>query len=297
MSEMSDPFTTGSVTSKDGTRIGYRRYGVGPGIVLVQGAMGTVEQFSGLALALSDAFSVYVPERRGRGLSPLPFRPGHTVQRDVEDLAAILAETGAQNVFGLSSGALIALAAARQLPAIQRLAIFEPPLFSRHPFPAADLQRFEEAIARNDPASALTAAGKAVQLVPIVKVLPAWVMTALTNRMIAAEDRRGPGNEPSLREIVLTLQYDFRIVSELHGQENGWKDLRVPVLLLGGGLSPSYMKSDLDTLEAILPHATRFTFPKLDHGSAWDPHPQRNRHGDPPAVAAQLRRFFTSWTT
>jgi hypothetical protein len=34
-------FTTGTVTSRDGTKIGYRQSGHGPGIVLVQGAMGT----------------------------------------------------------------------------------------------------------------------------------------------------------------------------------------------------------------------------------------------------------------
>src|SRR5574337_1488891 len=86
-------YTTDSVISADGTSIGYRQYGQGPGIVLVQGAMGSVQNFSILAEALSESFTVYVPERRGRGLSPLPYREDHTIKRDVEDLEALLAKT------------------------------------------------------------------------------------------------------------------------------------------------------------------------------------------------------------
>jgi hypothetical protein len=40
---------TEHVVSRDGTRIGYRQVGVGPGLVLVQGAMGTMHNFSELA--------------------------------------------------------------------------------------------------------------------------------------------------------------------------------------------------------------------------------------------------------
>lgn len=62
-------YTEASVISKDGTKIGYRKYGHGPSIILVQGAMGTVFNYHELAKALSNDFTVYVPERRGRGLS------------------------------------------------------------------------------------------------------------------------------------------------------------------------------------------------------------------------------------
>ena len=63
------PYTTGSVTSADGTRVGYRRFGRGPGVVLVHGGMQAAQNFSALAVELSDAFTVVVPDRRGRGLS------------------------------------------------------------------------------------------------------------------------------------------------------------------------------------------------------------------------------------
>src|SRR5579862_9261246 len=81
---------TASVVSRDGTRIGYRRIGSGPGVVLIQGAMGTEHNFSELAAQLADHFTIYLPDRRGRGLSPRPYDPDYTVTRDVEDLEALL---------------------------------------------------------------------------------------------------------------------------------------------------------------------------------------------------------------
>jgi pimeloyl-ACP methyl ester carboxylesterase len=62
-------YTIGSVTSKDGTTIGYRQLGSGPGITLLHGAEGASQHVMKLGFALSDAFTVYIPDRRGRGLS------------------------------------------------------------------------------------------------------------------------------------------------------------------------------------------------------------------------------------
>src|SRR5947209_3157702 len=86
-------YTTGSVTSADGTTIGYCQYGHGPGIVLVQGAMGSAYNFKQLAEQLADTFTVYVPDRRGRAMSDLPYSKDYSIQKDVEDLGALLAKT------------------------------------------------------------------------------------------------------------------------------------------------------------------------------------------------------------
>ena len=102
------------VESADGTPIAYERLGTGPGVVLVQGAMGTVRTFRDLSTCLATQMTVYVAERRGRGASGPP-GARYGVDREVEDLAAILAATGSQRVFGLSSGAMITLHAARTL--------------------------------------------------------------------------------------------------------------------------------------------------------------------------------------
>ena len=107
---MIEPVTTApeslaidEVTSKDGTTIGYRRLGSGPGVVVLHGAMESSRSHVQLAEALADAFTVYLPDRRGRGLSG-PYAAGHTVATDIADMDALLAKTGAQLVFGVSSG-------------------------------------------------------------------------------------------------------------------------------------------------------------------------------------------------
>ena len=130
-----------NVISKDGTNIGYLKYGDnGPGILLVQGTMGSVENFRELAENLADTFTVYVVERRGRGISG-PTGTRYGIDREVEDLEVVLDKTKAEGVFGLSSGAIISLEAARRLSSIKKLAIFEPPLFTSATLPRKLLDR------------------------------------------------------------------------------------------------------------------------------------------------------------
>jgi len=99
-----EPYTTDAVASSDSTRISYRRFGRGPGVVLIHGGMSSAHNHLELALALADAFSVYVPDRRGRCASG-SFGDGYSIQKEVEDLDAVLTKTGAQNVFGVSVSA------------------------------------------------------------------------------------------------------------------------------------------------------------------------------------------------
>ncbi|HMA34289.1 MAG TPA: alpha/beta hydrolase, partial [Chloroflexia bacterium] len=70
--------TTGSVTSPDGTPIGYRQVGHGPGLVILHGAMSGGDHHMQLAAALADAHTVYLPDRRGRGQSG-PYRAGSVI--------------------------------------------------------------------------------------------------------------------------------------------------------------------------------------------------------------------------
>ena len=60
---------TGSVTSRDGTLIGYRQLGDGTEVVLLHGAGQSSANLLALARALMDCFTVYVPDRRGRGMN------------------------------------------------------------------------------------------------------------------------------------------------------------------------------------------------------------------------------------
>ena len=141
------PYTTGSVTSRDGTVIAYRQLGRGRGLLLVHGGMQASQNFMRLGTALADAFTLYIPDRRGRGLSG-PHGDRYSITKECEDIDALVSGCCVQNVFGLSSGALISLQAALTLPAIKKVALYEPPLSIDHSSPIAWITRFDREIAQ-----------------------------------------------------------------------------------------------------------------------------------------------------
>jgi pimeloyl-ACP methyl ester carboxylesterase len=93
-------YTKGSVTSKDGTIIGYRQMGSGPGIILLHGGINASQHLMKLGNLLSDEFTVYIPDRRGRGMSG-PIGEDYSIEKEDEDLDALLKKTGTHYVFGL----------------------------------------------------------------------------------------------------------------------------------------------------------------------------------------------------
>ncbi|MFD0697711.1 alpha/beta fold hydrolase [Paenibacillus sp. GCM10027628] len=113
------PYTTSSVISRDGTAIGYRQFGQGPGIVVVHGANLSSQNLMQLAQRLADAFTVYVPDRRGRGLRG-PFGEDYGIRKEVEDLETLLTQTGAHYVFGISSGGSLHLKQRSHCPLFAR---------------------------------------------------------------------------------------------------------------------------------------------------------------------------------
>jgi pimeloyl-ACP methyl ester carboxylesterase len=282
------PISMHSITSADGTRIGYRSLGHGPGVVLVHGTMSSGENHIQLAEALADAFTVIVPDRRGRGLSG-PYRGVEGIQSEVDDLDAVLAETDAHYAFGVSSGAIILLQAALSLPAIRKVAIFEPPLFDDDAAPTAILARFDAEIARGRVAEALVTAMKGARMgPPIFGLLPRWLLVRLTSRFMASQDAHASGSYVPMRALAPTMHYDFRLVAELSGKLESLRAIETETLLLGGSKSPAYLKAALDRLETVLPEARRVELQGVGHAASWN----SDIGGKPEPVAEELRRFF-----
>jgi alpha-beta hydrolase superfamily lysophospholipase len=95
--------TTGLVVSADGTKIGYRRLGRGSSVILLHGGVNASQHMMKLGQALADAFTVYLPDRRGRGMSGA-YGPTYSIKREDEDLAALVEHTGAECVRPRCSG-------------------------------------------------------------------------------------------------------------------------------------------------------------------------------------------------
>ena len=282
---MPERYTTDSVISTDGTTIGYRQLGQGPGVIVLHGAASSGYNHVQLAEALADTFTIYLPDR-GRGLSG-SFGKDYSVQTEVENLDALLTKTGADNVFGVSSGAIILLQAALTLLAIHKVAIYEPPLLVKDP--AAVLTRFDEEMAQGKVAAAMVTAMKAAQMgPPIFNYIPNWLFERLTMMMMAGEEKNSKSEYITMRMLASTMHYDSQLVVEMAGKLESFNTIRAEMLLLGGSKSPAYLKAGLDALEKILPQAKRIEFPGLGHAASWN----TDRGGQPEPVAQELRRFF-----
>jgi pimeloyl-ACP methyl ester carboxylesterase len=287
---MTSPVTVHSVTSKDGTVIGYRRLGHGPGLVILHGMAESSESHIELAAALADTCTVYLPDRRGRGLSGA-YEAGSGMAREVEDLDAVLTQTGAHDVFAVSAGALVTLHAALTSPSIERLAIFDPPFIVNGSPSSAFLTRYDRQIAEGNVAAALVTAMKATEMGPgLMRAMPDWMIEPLTRRMVAREDRLAKPGDVTMRMLAPTLHYDFQLVIESEGALDRFRDIRASLLLLGGSKSPRYFQRSLDALATVFPNARRLTFKGLGHEGSGN----ARWRGKPLVVAEELRRFFRS---
>lgn len=246
--------------------------------------MADVHAYRRLALALSSSFTVITAERRGRGMSPLAFTPDHTITRDVEDLDAIMTATGATGLFGLSSGAVIALEVTRTLSRVQRLAVYEPPFYTggidrdRSHRLNSEIEHGQLAAALVD---ALIAAGTAPPLIaraprPIARAL-AWIV------LTAQAQRLGPA--APLRALVSSVRYDFHDVAERDGRIREYASIDRPAPLLSGTTSPAFLRSAIRDLAEVLPNAEHVELRGLGHDGPWN-------GGGPLAASDRLHAFF-----
>lgn len=276
-------YRTGTVGSADGTTIGYRELGSGPGVILVHGGMQAAQNLMKLARAL-PGFTVYLPDRRGRGLSG-PHGADYGIMREVEDVQALAAATGAARVFGLSSGALVALRTALATPVLGKIALYEPPLSIAGSAPTDWLARYDREIAAGKTGAALITSLKGIGVDPKFARLPRFVLTPLLAAGLRLQGAPPEGDVP-IPQLVPTLHFDLRLVKQMADTVGDYSALRSNVLLLGGAKSPGFLTAALDELARVLPHSRRITFPGLGHSGPDD-------DGDPARVAETLRDFFS----
>jgi pimeloyl-ACP methyl ester carboxylesterase len=282
------PILTRSVTSADGTLIGYRELGAGPGLVILHGTAQSSMSHIDLALHLSTSHTVYLPDRRGRGLSG-PFRSPYSPMQEVEDLRAVLAATGAHKVFAMSAGAIVALEAARLDRDIHLLAVFEPPYLLSQPLPTDTLKRFDDELARGNVAGALVASMKAARMGPaFLRALPYWLLEPVVRTAMHHQDKKGTPGDVTLRALAPTLHYDFELATTFRGALERLRGISSKMLLLSGTRSPMYLRNSVDELARVLPRATRVSLKGLGHEAACNSH----ERGSPALVAEVLERFF-----
>jgi pimeloyl-ACP methyl ester carboxylesterase len=237
------------VVSADGTQIAFDRSGSGPPLLLVEpaGHFRGFSAFEGLVPLLAEAFTVYRYDRRGRGASgdTQPYAP----EREVEDLAALIAEAGdVANIYGYSSGALLALHAAAHNAAIERMVLVEPPLQ-------------EDDAARPDPLTGelagLVAAGKnddAVERFHRAIGVPDEIVDGM---------RDTPAFE-AMAGIAPTLVYDCMLSDATPPQMLG--SVNVPTLVLDSEGSTDDLTGWAARVASRLPNGSHRSLPGEWHG-------------------------------
>ena len=249
--------TAGTATSADGTTIAYEVSGSGPALVLVDGAMCHRElgPSRGMAAALAGSFTVCAYDRRGRGGSG-PGSTTYTPEREVEDMVAVVEAVGGHaHVFSASSGAALALEAARQGAPLDRLIAYEAPFVVDDTRPPNDPrlpERVQEMVDRGRRAEAvrtfLRTVGVPSPVVALMHLMPAW------RRMTA---------------IAHTLPYDLSmVVPHQQGRplpEGCYDAVTAPTLVLAGGRSPAWMRHAQAAVAAAVPDSRLETLPGQTH--------------------------------
>jgi pimeloyl-ACP methyl ester carboxylesterase len=104
-----------------------------PGLIILHGGLKLNRAHTELVSSLSSILPIYLPGRRGR-CSSSPHGDGYSIQTEISDVKALLLQTGAISIFGVSGGAMVAIAAAIEFlttdsdPLIEKVIIFEPHL-------------------------------------------------------------------------------------------------------------------------------------------------------------------------
>ena len=276
--------TTESLRSADGSVLGYRQLGSGPGLILLHGGMMAAQNFMRLAELLSDSFTVYVPDRRGRGTSGA-YGARYGIARDCEDVQTLVEKTGSERIFGLSSGAIIALEAALVVPRLSQVAAYEPPYSIAGRDNAFWLERFDAEVAAGELGAALATLLFGTGDPPFLRFVPRALLAKLFGLAISDDAKKTKPGDVSMRELIPTMHYDALLVRETSPEVERLRHLQARVLLLGGSKSAAFLRRGLDALEALLPKATRVTLRGMGHIAA-------DNESKPALVAEALRAFF-----
>ncbi|WP_046471524.1 alpha/beta fold hydrolase [Allosalinactinospora lopnorensis] len=231
-----------TVTSRDGTPIGYWTSGAGPPLVLVHGSTADHTRWRTVLPYLEPNATVHAVDRRGRGASG--DARDYALEREFEDVATVVdaaaeAARAPVDLLGHSFGALCCLGGAALATGLRRLVLYEPAGTSvDDPIPPELIGRLEALLAEDRREEVLvTFFREAVQIpepqLDVLRSLPAWQGRVAAAHTIARELR-----------AIESHRYDPADIAAV----------TVPTLVLAGGESPAGVRGICDAVAGALPH-------------------------------------------
>jgi pimeloyl-ACP methyl ester carboxylesterase len=241
-----------TVQSKDGTTLAYDVYGSGQALIYITGASG-FRSFMPIvqdAKAFAKAFTVYNYDRRGRGDST-DTQP-YAIEREVEDIEALIDSAGGRaNLYGHSSGAVLALEAALRLgDKVEKVVLYDPS-YVRDEAEKFEYNRLSQKVhhllQNGKNAQAMTTFLKGIGMpkvfVYLLRFMPGW------KTMVA---------------LAPTLAYDIALTCDLPPVDRA-RQIRVPVQVIVGEKSPAGIHDVAQQLTTAIPGATFIELAGQDH--------------------------------
>lgn len=228
------------VRSNDGTRVAVWVEGDGPPLVLVHGSIQDHSASGALVRELREDLTTFSLDRRGFGASG--DTPEYTIDRDFEDVAAVIDAVAARAggpvaVWGHSYGANCAMGGAALTRNVGHLLLYEPSLGLRYPEGWVD--EVEQAVAAGDHETAI------IRVFRDLLELPDEQIEAMR-----------PGPDWSVRVATApTVAREARAEQTWAYRPGQFDRITVPTLLLSGSDSPSDVRKATADAAAAIPHA------------------------------------------
>jgi pimeloyl-ACP methyl ester carboxylesterase len=259
-----------NVTSADGTSIAVWVEGNGPALVMVHGSIADHTTFEPFVAVLGDDLTTLAMDRRGFGASG--DTPGYSIERDFEDVAAVVDAVTARTgepvaLWGHSYGANCAMGGAALTTNVHHLVLYEPSLGI--PYPAGSIERIEAALVSGDHDAAIAAV-----LVDILELTDAEIDTYRASPLWPMRLAAAP-----------TIPRECRAEESWAYAPGQFDAITAPTLVLTGSASPAIVREATELAAAAIPDAEI----RLLDGHAHFAHKT-----DPAMVAEIVRQFIAS---
>jgi pimeloyl-ACP methyl ester carboxylesterase len=204
---------------------------------MVHGSVSTHTDWMRVARLLSVRFSCFAMDRRSHARSG-PGASAYSIEREYEDICAVLAVAGpGAALAGHSFGAICAMGAALLHP-VPRLVLYEPPLPAGGPIAGENLALYVRAVAEGDLDTAL-----AIGLSKFTRLSDEAILKLRVSRAW-----------PRLRILAPGWSRELEAMDSHPASLQRYRTLACPTLLLRGSVSPEHpMQDAARALSEVLP--------------------------------------------